>query len=303
LLPPGVHELEASERSDAYKNAAAGLGAMLQLKSTPADQAKLAVLVQGLRILGESRRAAAVDLSTLIELMGSDDPVLLESLGPLDPKHCKNLAGQLKTMQIMRGELLAPSPDALSAELLFGLGARARPGKTRLSIVSTKFLGDDAGALFYVSQLLLELNRFASRSPSPTLQAAVMFDEADIYLPATSRPPTKAPLESLLKRARSAGVSVMLATQSPGDLDYKCRENVRNWFVGLVKEPRAIDKLRPLLSDAKLDASAVLPKQKVGQFFMLSETTALPIEADRNLVLTEQLSEPEILEIARATRS
>jgi DNA helicase HerA-like ATPase len=301
LLPLGVHELEASERSDAYKNAAAGLGAMLLLKSTPADQAKLAVLVQGLRILGESRRAEPVDLSTLIELMGSDDPALLESLGPLDPKHCKTLAGQLKTMQIMRGELLAPSPDALSAELLFGLGVHATPGKTRLSIVSTKFLGDDAGALFYVSQLLLELNRFASRSPSPTLQAAVMFDEADIYLPATSRPPTKAPLESLLKRARSAGVSVMLATQSPGDLDYKCRENVRNWFVGLVKEPRAIDKLRPLLSDAKLDASAVLPKQKVGQFFMLSETTAVPIDADRNLLLTEQLSEPEILEIARET--
>jgi hypothetical protein len=113
-----------------------------------------------------------------------------------------------------------------------------------------------------------------------------MFDEADIYLPATSRPPTKTPLESVLERTRSAGMSVMLAAQSPGDLDYKCRENVRNWFVGLVKEPRAIDKLRPLLSDAKLDASAVLPKQKVGQFFMLSETTAVPLDADRNLVLT-----------------
>ncbi len=37
----------------------------------------------------------------------------------------------------------------------------------------------------------------------------------------------------------------MLATQSPGDLDYKCRENVRNWFVGLVKEPRALEKLKP----------------------------------------------------------
>jgi hypothetical protein len=76
LLPPGIHELEASERSDAYKNAAAGLGAMLQLKSGAADQAKLAVLVQGLRLLGESRRAAPVDLSTLIELMGSDEPAL-----------------------------------------------------------------------------------------------------------------------------------------------------------------------------------------------------------------------------------
>jgi hypothetical protein len=258
-------------------------------------------LVQALRTLGESQRTEPVTLPALIDLLGSDDPQLLESLGKLDPKHCKKLAEQLQTMQIMRGELLAQSPDALSAELLFGIGPHAIPGRTRLSIVSTKFLGDDAGALFWVSQLLLELNRFASRSPSPVLQAAVMFDEADIYLPATSKPATKAPLESLLKRARSAGLSVMLATQSPGDLDYRCRENVRNWFVGLVKEPRALEKLQPLLSDAKLDASALLPKQKVGQFFMLSETAAVPLDAERNLVQTEQLSEPEILEIARAS--
>jgi DNA helicase HerA-like ATPase len=303
LLPPRLDELPPYERADAYKDAAAGLGGMLQLKSTPSDQAKLAVLVQALRILGEGQRTTPVTLSAVIELLGGEDPALLDALGPLDPKHCKKLAEQLQTMQIMRGELLAQGAEALSAELLFGLGEHSKPGKTRLSIISTKFLGDDAGVLFYVSQLLLELNRYASRSPAPVLQAAVMFDEADIYLPATSKPATKAPLESLLKRARSAGVSVMLATQSPGDLDYRCRENVRNWFVGLVKEPRAIEKLKPLLSDAKLDAATVLPKQKVGQFFMLSETAAVPLDADRNLLQTEQLAEPEILEIARATRA
>jgi DNA helicase HerA-like ATPase len=146
------------------------------------------------------------------------------------------------------------------------------------------------------------LNRFASRSPSPKLQAVVVFDEADVYLPATSKPPTKAPLESLLKRARSAGISVILATQSPGDLDYKCRENVRTWFVGLVKETRALEKLKPLLSDAKIDASAVLPKQKVGQFFMISEASAVPFAAERNLLETEQLSEADIVRFARESR-
>jgi hypothetical protein len=129
-----------------------------------------------------------------------------------------------------------------------------------------------------------------------------MFDEADIYLPATSKPPTKTPLESLLKRERSAGISVVLATQSPGDLDYKCRENVRNWFVGLVKETRALEKLKPLLSEAKLDATAVLPKQKVGQFFLLSENAAVPVQGQRNLVETQQLAEPEILKLASHQR-
>jgi ABC-type lipoprotein export system ATPase subunit len=303
LLPPGLEHLDPSERNDAYKDAAAGLGAMLRLKDTPPDQAKQAIIMQALRVLAESGAAGNVSVNSLIELIASEDPTLLEALGHVDPKHCKKLAEHLQTTVHMRGELLAKATDTLSAELLFGMGDHATKGKTRLSIISTKFLGDDAAILFWVSQLLLELNRFASRTPSPALQAAVMFDEADIYLPATSKPPTKPPLESLLKRARSAGISVVLATQSPGDLDYKCRENVRNWFVGLVKEPRALEKLKPLLSESKLDATAVLPKQKVGQFFMLSENAAVPVLAQRNLLETQQMSEPEIVKLANGQSS
>lgn len=302
LLPPGLEQLNESERNDAYRDAAAGLGAMLRLKDTQPDQAKQAIIMQALRVLAESGNAANVSVNNLVEFIASEDPALLEPLSHVDPKHFKKLAEHLQTTVHMRGELLAKAKDTLSAELLFGLAPHATPGKTRLTIISTKFLGDDAAILFWVSQLLLELNRFASRTPSPTLQAAIMFDEADIYLPATSKPPTKTPLESLLKRARSAGISVMLATQSPGDLDYKCRENVRNWFVGLVKETRALEKLKPLLSESKLDATTVLPKQKVGQFFMLSENAAAPVLAQRNLVETRQLSEPEIAALANAQR-
>lgn len=299
LLPPGLEHLDESERNDAYRDAAAGLGAMLRLKDTQPDQAKQAIIMQALRVLAESGNAANVSVNTLVEFIASEDPALLEPLSHVDPKHFKKLAEHLQTTVHMRGELLAKAKDTLSAELLFGFGAHAPPaGKTRLTIISTKFLGDDAAILFWVSQLLLELNRFASRTPSPTLQAAVMFDEADIYLPATSKPPTKTPLESLLKRARSAGISVMLATQSPGDLDYKCRENVRNWFVGLVKETRALEKLKPLLSESKLDATAVLPKQKVGQFFMLTESTATPVTARKNSVETRQMAELEIAYLA-----
>lgn len=301
LLPAGLEQLDESDRAEAYRGAAAGLSAMLRLKDSGPDQAKQAILLQAIRTVAQARPDGKIGLGTLIELIGSEDPSLLESLGHLDPKHCKKLAEQLQAIAFMRSEMFAASEEELSAELLFGRGPHASK-RPRLSIISTKFLGDEPAVLFWVSQLLLELNRFASRTPSATLQAAVMFDEADLYLPATSKPPTKPPLESLLKRARSAGMSIMLATQSPGDLDYKCRENVRNWFIGLVKEPRALEKLKPLLSDAKLNAATVLPKQKVGQFFMLSEKASLPVQAERNLVETEQLSEPEIITIASATR-
>jgi DNA helicase HerA-like ATPase len=64
------------------------------------------------------------------------------------------------------------------------------------------------------SRTLLEHPR--AKSPQRRLQAVFLFDEADIYLPAgMKQPATKAPMEDLLKRARSAGVGVFLASQSP----------------------------------------------------------------------------------------
>ena len=70
----------------------------------------------------------------------------------------------------------------------------------------------------------------------------MLFDEADLYLPAQRQPPTKGPMEDLLKRARATGVGLLLATQSPGDFDYKCRDNIRAWFVGRVKEETALGR-------------------------------------------------------------
>jgi len=72
----------------------------------------------------------------------------------------------------------------------------------------------------------------AAKNPSPggALQAVFLFDEADVYLPAPGSS-HEGPMESLLKRARSAGVGLFLATQSPGDLDYRCRDQVLTWLV------------------------------------------------------------------------
>jgi hypothetical protein len=93
----------------------------------------------------------------------------------------------------------------------------------------------------------------------------------------------------------------MLATQSPGDFDYKCRENVRNWFVGRIRETTALNKLKPMFSDARVDAAAKLPAQKTGQFHVQRDGRVQQLKADRSVLLTEQLSEEEILQLARQT--
>ena len=134
-------------------------------------------------------------------------------------------------------------------ESLLGLGRYARDGRTRLSIIYTGFLGDNENILFWVSQFLSEALRFCQRNPNDELQAVVMFDEADLYIPANAKPATAEPLQSLLKRARSAGLGMMLATQSPGDLDYKSRDQITSWFIGRVREDTALRKLKAAFSE------------------------------------------------------
>ncbi len=129
---------------------------------------------------------------------------------------------------LQRQTLLEGHGESLDFDALLGLGVHAGTGKTRLTIINTQFLGGSGGVDFWLAQFLLAAGRWAAHNPSPNrLQAVFLFDEADQYLPATRQPATKGPMENLLKRARSAGVGLLLATQSPGDFDYKCRDQIR----------------------------------------------------------------------------
>jgi DNA helicase HerA-like ATPase len=103
----------------------------------------------------------------------------------------------------------------------------------------------------------------------------------------------------LLKRARSAGLGVFLATQSPGDLDYRCRDNIRTWFVGRIAEKTAIDKMKPLLSECRTNIVSKLGSAKIGEFFKLQDGDVVEFRAMQSVMKTAQVPEDEILRIAR----
>ncbi|MFP2908643.1 ATP-binding protein, partial [Pyxidicoccus sp. 3LFB2] len=300
VVPRGLETLPVDEREQGVQQAADAIAGMLEYKSN-SDKAAHALLAQALRLLVQRPLGRDITLDLLQQFVADQDEALLREADGLPPKTFAKLAQDLSVLRLNLRSLLAAGGERLDLEELLGRGAAGTPGKTRLSIISTKFLGDNNRILFWVSQLLLETNRWTSQHPASQLQAVLLFDEADLYLPATSKPATKQPLEDLLKRARSAGVGVMLATQSPGDLDYKCRENVRTWFVGRVKEDNAIKKLRPMFTEARVDADAKLPSQKQGQFHVLRDGQVQQLKADRSVMRAEQLAEDEILKLARQT--
>lgn len=302
LVPRGLTAVEDFEREQAAGYAAQALGDMLGYKHTRSDKTLRTILVQAFQLFATYDASNKLDLEALIAFIDDEDPALVAALDRIDTRLCKRLVQDLAVLKLSSSDLLSRTGEQLDADLLFGLGPHAQPGRTRLSIISTKFLGDDARILFWVSHLLLTLSRWVSRTPSSRLQAVVLFDEADLYLPAQSQPATKAPLENLLRRARSGGLGLLLATQSPGDLDYKCRDNLRSWFVGRVTQAVALEKMRPLFSEARVDVAANIPGQNAGEFHLLQEGRVTAFKGEFPLLRTEQVPDDEILKLAAHRR-
>jgi len=304
LLPNGINELPEHEQQLLANLSAAALGDMLHLKHSATHQKQWGTLSVALRILG-SRYSREVTLADLIHLLEDEDPELSDLTQRMDPsgKIRRDLVAQLDSLRHRNSSLFEGGGEPLSMEAFLGLGQHAREGRTRLSIIYTGFLGDNENILFWVSQFLSEALRFCQRNPNDELQAVVMFDEADLYIPANSKPATAEPLQSLLKRARSAGLGIMLATQSPGDLDYKSRDQITSWFIGRVREDTALRKLKAAFqSESGLEPAAVLPGQTVGEFHLVQEGLVRPMKAQRSLIMAEQVPFDRIEQLSRETK-
>jgi len=305
LLPNGINELPEQEQQLLANLSAAALGDMLHFKNSATHQKQSGTLSVALRILG-ARFSKEVTLTDLIALLEDEDPELTDLTQRMDPsgRIRRDLVAQLDSLRHRNSALFEGGGESLRMEALLGRGRYARSdSRTRLSIIYTGFLGDNENILFWVSQFLSEALRFCQRNPNDELQAVVMFDEADLYIPANAKPATAEPLQSLLKRARSAGLGIMLATQSPGDLDYKSRDQITSWFIGRVREDTALRKLRAAFqSESGLDPSAVLPGQTVGEFHLVQEGLVRPMRAQRSLISAEQVPFDRIEQLARETK-
>jgi GTPase SAR1 family protein len=301
VVPPGFDQLAETDREKFAMYAANALGSMLNFKNGDADQGQKVILAKAIEMLA-SIPGSKISIGNLREMIADQDDTLMNMLGGGYPQpYFDKLAVRLNTLELGNRRLLEDG-EQLEIEALLGSGTHHKPGRVRLSVINTRFIGGDAAIDFWVSQFLVAIARYCAKNPKPYLQAVFLFDEADKYLPATKKPATKEPMEDLLKRARSAGVGIFLGTQSPGDLDYKCKENLQTWFLGKITQPTAIEKLKPMLAAAKGNPADKLGGQPTGQFFLVRESGVVPMKSFESFLKTEQQSEAEILELARRTR-
>lgn len=111
--------------------------------------------------------------------------------------------------------------------------------KPRVSIFYIAHLSESE-RMFFVTLLLQEILSWMRMQPGTDSPRVILyFDEIFGYFPPyPSDPPSKYPLLTLMKQARAFGLSVMLATQNPVDIDYKGLSNAGTWLIGKLQQER-----------------------------------------------------------------
>jgi DNA helicase HerA-like ATPase len=220
----------AEELRDEIDGIVRGVLGLLRVSADPLRSREYLLLSQLIEQAWRSGRG--LDLETLIA--GVADPPF-DRLGALALESVYPKAERRELMLALNNLLASPSfaswreGDPLDVEkLLFG-----EDGRPRLSIVYTAHLNDDE-RLFITSLLLDKLKTWMrSQRGTSELRALLYIDELYGYFPPhPADPPTKRPLLTLLKQARSQGLGILLATQNPVDLDYKGLGNIGVWLIG-----------------------------------------------------------------------
>lgn len=149
-------------------------------------------------------------------------------------------------------------------------------GKPKISILTLAHLGE-AERMFVVALLLNRMIAWMrTEQGTSSLRALFYMDEVFGYFPPVANPPAKKPLLTLLKTARAYGLGLVLATQNPGDIDYKGLSNVGTWFVGRLTTERDRMRLLEGMADesiegiSRADLGRLIAGLKQRQFVMRS---------------------------------
>ena len=144
-------------------------------------------------------------------------------LSGLSIKDIEELKQKLYRFTVGAESLLFNTGEALNIDTL--LGRNDKSNKTRLSIIYLNALSTDSKREFFISILNQKIYNWMKKNQESVetnlLQCGYFIDEVAPWMPPVKKPLCKESFERLFKEARKFGVNLVVATQSPGDLDYK----------------------------------------------------------------------------------
>jgi hypothetical protein len=184
-----------------------------------------------------------------------------------------DLERALKVAMVGARGLLFRLGAPIDVDLLLGR-REGTPGKARVSVIYLNTLGSQEEKDFFVQMLVAALYQWMLRRPSEKLQALFYIDEVAPYLPPVRKPACKEALQILLKQSRKYGIGCLLASQNPGDIDYKALSQVSTWNLGRVLVKQDLKKVEKFFQAlAPVSAPKVmkrLPGLAAGEFEMLA---------------------------------
>lgn len=127
---------------------------------------------------------------------------------------------------------------------------------------------------FFVAAIADRLYSWMLAHPSPEPQALFYIDEVSPFVPPVRKPACKEGLQLPFKQARKYGVCCLMATQNPGDVDYRATAQFGSWALGRLTTRQDLEKIEPTVKS--LDPVACdaimqkLPALRPGEFVLLS---------------------------------
>jgi len=192
------------------------------------------------------------------------------------PKLIKNLIKKLSLLTIGTRKLLFQTGVPASIEALLGLDMDT--GKTRISVIYLNTLSTTEEKEFFIGSIIQLLYRWMLKNPPAdnfdSIQCAMFIDEIAPYIPPVRKPACKTSLELLFRQGRKYGVSCLVATQSPGDIDYKAIGQFSTFTLGSLNTDQDIKKVKKRvesLAPKEVDfITQQMPALKPGEFLVVS---------------------------------
>ena len=185
------------------------------------------------------------------------------------------------------------------------LGRNEDDGRARVSVIYLNTLSSQDEKDFFLSQIAQRLYHWMLQNPpkrrGPAVQALFYIDEIAKFIPPVRKPACKDALSTLFRQARKYGVSCLIATQSPGDVDYSALDQFATWNLGQLKTKQTRQKvlgvIQALSSDNAEDVATRLPGLHDGRFLMLcADEYEKPVEYKVRWLVTQHrtLSEDDV---------
>lgn len=215
------------------------------------------------------------DLSGFAAFLDNLPESLAEEAGRVIKESKRQEVGRkVQVLGIGARKLLFQVGAPIDIDVFLNKGDDAEEGVTRLSVIYLNTLHAQEEKEFFISQISQRLYDWMLSHPSTEPQALFYIDEIAPFIPPVRKPACKDVLKMLFKQARKYGISCLIASQNPGDIDYTAMAQFSTWALGRMMVRQDIKKVEQTirsLAPTQVDETVeTLPALQPGQFLLIS---------------------------------